>query len=400
MNFSSVPRVSFAGLTLKNPIIVASGPLTASLDLLKKAEDNGAAGASLKLTFDKVPFPTKLRSYSLPGRGLLFGVDRRLNRDEGLELMRRGKEETSLVLMANITNPSSDIEKWVSLARDFQQAGADIIEANYTCPHIGLPAEIMGEKVREELRCGAQIGQIPELCRFITRGLKEALHIPVAPKPYSEHPRFLETVKAIEEGGADGISTGSVLTSCLPAPDIYRGGRPNISLLEKASIGIVTGDPLSKHSTFGKITQIRKNSSLQVVAAGGISKWSDIVEMIMWGASAVGICTYLMWYGFEAIPKMLDGLSRYIEEQEIKSWDAIRGMALKYLTTPDELQIVPGSAQVDHKLCNGCGLCLKPGHCVAISLEGKKAYVEPELCIGCSVCVNLCPKKAIRMEAT
>ncbi len=183
-------KVEFAGVALKNPIVIASGPLTCSLDLLKRAEDSGAAGASLKLTFDHVPFPGKLRSHSLPGKGLLFGIDRRLNRDEGLNLMRKAKEQTSLVLMANLTSPSSDLEKWVSLARDFEQAGADMIEANLTCPHIGLPADTLGEKVREELRSGGMIGQIPELCLLITRALKGALADPRCPQALFESPPF------------------------------------------------------------------------------------------------------------------------------------------------------------------------------------------------------------------
>jgi dihydroorotate dehydrogenase/Pyruvate/2-oxoacid:ferredoxin oxidoreductase delta subunit len=392
-------KTFLAGIALKNPIVIASGPLTSSIDLLKRAEDNEAAGASPNLTFEKVPFPGKLRSHSLPGRGLLFGIDRRLNLDEGLELMRRGKEETSLVLMANITHPSSDLEKWKYLAREFEQAGADIIEANLTCPHIGLPAEIIGEEVREELKSGACIGQIPELCRIIVAGLKEVLRIPVVPKPFSGHPRFLETAKAIEDGGADGISISNSIPACLPAPDIYRKGKPGISLLDKVSVGIVTGNPFSKYSAFGRISQVRKNTGLQIVSSGGVAKWSDIVEMIMWGATAVGICTHLMWHGFEAIPRMLEGLKRYMEEQEIGSWDAIRGLALQYLTTPDELRVVPGAARIDPHRCNGCGLCLKPGHCVAILMKDGKASVEEQRCIGCSVCVNLCPKKAIQMEA-
>ena len=391
--------ISFAGVRLKNPIIIASSPLTSSIDLLKMAEDNGAAGASIKLTFEKVPFDGKLRSHSLPGKGLLFGIDRRLNKDEGLELMRRGKEQTSLVLMANITSPSADIAGWVSLARDFEEAGADIIEPNLTCPHIGLPSEKIGKKVLKELQSGAQIGQIPELCHDITSALKEALHIPIVPKPYSHHPRFLETVQAIQEGGADAISISSSIADCLPAPDIYRGGRPSVPLLDKTSIGIVTGNPLSKHSIFGKIARVKTNTSLEVLASGGFSKWSDIIEMIMWGASAVGICTYIMWFGFEVIPKLLSALNQYMEDQGIESLDSIRGLALPYLTTPDQLQIIEGAAQVDPDRCNGCGLCLKPGHCIAIAMTDDKAWVEPQICIGCSVCVNLCPKKAIQMEA-
>jgi MinD superfamily P-loop ATPase len=105
-----------------------------------------------------------------------------------------------------------------------------------------------------------------------------------------------------------------------------------------------------------------------------------------------------MWYGFEEIPKMLDGLRRYLEEQRLDSLTDLRGLALPYLTTPDEIRIREGSAVVAPEKCNGCKRCLKPGHCLAISLEGEKARVEPALCIGCSICVNLCPQKAIRME--
>ncbi|MGA2956879.1 MAG: 4Fe-4S binding protein [Thermodesulfobacteriota bacterium] len=392
-------KLKFAGVTLKNPLVIASGPLTSSIDLLKRAEDSGAAGASLKLTFDRVPFPGKLRSHSLPGKGLLFGIDRRLNRDEGLDLMRKAKEQTSLVLMANMTSPSSDLAQWVSLAHDFEQAGADMIEANLTCPHIGLPAETLGEKVREELRSGGQIGQVPELCFLITRGLKEAVRIPIVPKPYSNHPRFLETAKAIEDGGAEAISISTTMPNCLPSPDLYGGGRPRISLLDQASIGVVSGNPLSKHAGFGKTAIVRKNTRLQVLASGGIARWEDIVETIMWGASAVGVCTHLMWYGFEEIPKMLEGLRRYLEEQDLESLEAIRGVALPYLFPPDQIRVKEGAARITPEKCNGCGICLKPGHCLAVSLKGKKARVEPGLCIGCSICVNLCPKKAIRMEA-
>jgi Pyruvate/2-oxoacid:ferredoxin oxidoreductase delta subunit len=106
-----------------------------------------------------------------------------------------------------------------------------------------------------------------------------------------------------------------------------------------------------------------------------------------------------MWYGFEEIPKILKGLERYLEEQHLKSFDTIRGISLPFLTTPDNLQIQPGSARVDAERCNGCGSCLRPGHCTAIFLEEEKARVNPALCIGCSVCANLCPREAIRMEA-
>jgi len=53
--------IKYAGIEFKNPFIVASSPLTKNISLLKKADEAGAAGASIKLTFIKQPFYGKLR---------------------------------------------------------------------------------------------------------------------------------------------------------------------------------------------------------------------------------------------------------------------------------------------------------------------------------------------------
>lgn len=390
--------VNLAGLNLKNPIVVTSSPLTSHVDLLKVAEDNDAAAASLKLTFSRLPFAGKLRSYSVPNRGLLFGIDRRLSRDEGLELMRRGKEETSLVLLANITNPLTDIDSWISLARDFQDAGADAIEANMTCPHIGIQSTKFGKVVPQELYSGGSIGMDPAHCFAIIESLKKNLHIPVIAKPYPLHPRFVDSMKAIYKAGADAVSISTTISDCLPSPDIYNEGKPLISLLDNINLGTVSGNPLSKHSTFGKVAIVNTTVPLPIVAAGGVTNWSDVIEMIMWGASAVGICTHIMWYGFEAIPRILKGIRAYEENQDLDSLDSIRGIATKYLAQPNALRILEGSAVIDHDICNGCGKCLKPGHCVAITMKRGKARVEKDKCIGCSVCVSVCDQHAIHME--
>lgn len=393
--------ISFAGIQLKNPILIASGPLTCHLDLLKRAEDNQAAGASLKLTMAHVPFPAKLRSVSVPGQGLLFGIDHRLDAQEGLDLVRQAKEQTDLVVFGNISCPVRDIEGWVRLAADFEQAGADAIEVNMCCPHLGLPAEKLGEEVSEERRTGAQLSEQAEEARGFLSALKQNLHIPVVPKPDTGY-EFLHLLKVFENTGLDGVSLTSVIYDCLPCPDIYAEGRPTMPLADGASLGIITGNPYVKHSVFGKIAVARMNSSLPVIATGGVSGWRDIVEMTMWGATAVGICTLIMWYGFEIIPRFLKEIDGYLTRQELGSLEEIRGCSLRYLRSPEKLTIQPGFAVVDPERCTGCGACLSPGHCRAISLAEGKAAVDRTLCIGCSVCVGLCPAEAISLhrEAT
>jgi len=52
--------IKYTGIEFKNPFIVASSPLTRSIYLLKEADEAGAAGVSIKLTFIKQPFLRKI----------------------------------------------------------------------------------------------------------------------------------------------------------------------------------------------------------------------------------------------------------------------------------------------------------------------------------------------------
>ncbi|HOA16277.1 MAG TPA: hypothetical protein PKJ05_08080, partial [Bacillota bacterium] len=98
----SAPKIKFAGLELKNPFVVASGPVTSSLRKVKRCEEEGAAGVSLKLTLQKQPWKGQLRMYSVPGEASIVCHDKRLDEDEGIDLIRQSRENTDLVIFANM----------------------------------------------------------------------------------------------------------------------------------------------------------------------------------------------------------------------------------------------------------------------------------------------------------
>lgn len=56
-------------------------------------------------------------------------------------------------------------------------------------------------------------------------------------------------------------------------------------------------------------------------------------------------------------------------------------------------------AQVDTRLCRGCGRCLKACPKGAIALSGGKAVIAPERCVACGACVVACPQQAITLSA-
>jgi len=389
--------VNYAGVEFKNTFVVASGPASATIDQIKMAEDCSAAAVSTKLTFSKVPFKGKLRTYSVPGEVMVMPIDRRLDEAEGLELVRKAREQTSLVIFANMSDPGADIDKWCDLAKKFEQAGAHIIETNFCCPNIGLASYQLGRGVRSEFLVGGSIGQIPELSGSITRELKKAVKIPVVNKITPTALNMADVAVACEEAGADGIALFGGTSLAAPPVDIYNGGRPVYPLTKKNSFGFISG-PWIKLSTYKSVAQVVQNVKIPVCASGGISNWRDNVEMIMWGATLTSACTVLMWEGFEVIKEIVDGTERFMEEQGYSSYEEMRGLALEYLATPDEIELMEGAAVVDQDKCIGCGECVKPAHCDAVELKDGIAYIDPQKCVACSVCVALCPVQAIEIK--
>jgi dihydropyrimidine dehydrogenase (NAD+) subunit PreA len=74
--------------------------------------------------------------------------------------------------------------------------------------------------------------------------------------------------------------------------------------------------------------ELAQSTSLHVFGCGGISKWQDAVEYLALGASAVQICTAVMWEGVQIIEKLTSGLTKYMEKMEFESLKQIQRKAL------------------------------------------------------------------------
>ncbi len=391
--------VKFAGLELKNPFVVASGPLTADIEQIKLAEKYGAAAVSIKQVMTRQTFKGQLRAYSSPGNVLIFPIDKRLSVEEGLDLVRKAKEHTSIAIIVNLSSQEPDIEEYGRLARRFEQVGADAIEINLCCPNFSLGKRQLGmDIVEDDVETGAIIGQNPHLSAAITKIIKDSVSIPVIPKLTPTALDVGQVAWECEKAGADGLSLVGGPSLTAPPVDIYNGGKPLYPLMNNAAFGATTGSAI-RFATFKVTAQVAQRVRIPLVSSGGIDKWRHAIEMMMWGATAVSACTAIMWYGFEVISKILAGMDKFLEEQGYASYDDIIGISLKYLTSTDQLDLVPGHALVNPDRCNGCGLCLRPGHCSAIVMEEGKAIVVSKQCIGCGICASICPKKAITISA-
>ncbi|NLE76852.1 MAG: 4Fe-4S binding protein [Chloroflexi bacterium] len=382
--------IEFAGVKFRNPVVVASSPLTVKPFLLKNAWDQGAAAASTKLTFIKQSFYKRLRMYHDPKLGSIICADRRLDQEEGVRLIEETKRlAPDLVLFANINHEGPDLEQWGVLAKAMEEAGADLIEANFICPNLTLTARQLGGGAALG---GALTGQNPDLAREVVRILKGAVGIPVVPKLTPNVTDITAVAQACAEGGADGLSMAGAQMS-LPPVDLYNLDRV-YDLSVGASFGSLGGQACQLQG-YAMVAQTARRVPLPIVGGGGIFNWQHAAQYMLWGSNLVAICTSLMWYGFELIPPLLNGLEKYLGQMGFASYDDLVGKALPTIRPAADLEMIVDAPAVDPARCNGCGVCLRPGHCYAITMPDKLPIIDAEKCLGCSVCVAICPRKAL-----
>ena len=115
----------------------------------------------------------------------------------------------------------------------------------------------------------------------------------------------------------------------------------------------------------------------------------------------MGICTAVMWHGFEVVRRMLEGIDSFLDGQGYQRYEDVVGLSLAHLAATADTDLGEGNAEVDPARCRSCGRCIKPAHCDGVVEEsGGIARVIAERCLGCGVCVDLCPYDAIRMVTT
>jgi dihydroorotate dehydrogenase/Pyruvate/2-oxoacid:ferredoxin oxidoreductase delta subunit len=389
--------IAFAGVKFKNPFIVASGPVTSTIERLKRIDAQGAGGASTKLTLMELPYRSTMRMYSDPDRfGIVF-ADKRLELDEGLKLVAEAKRQTSLVIFANITHVGEDLAGWATLGKRFEEAGADIIEANLNCPNISLAGKMIGE--RAPLNLGGVVGQDPVTCEQIIRTLKSTVRIPVVGKITCRVAHIAELAQACKKGGADGVVSASGYPG-LPRMDIMNHGRPLHPCWNGVTIGSVIGGPATLSQAFANVATVAKNVQIPVIGGNGVHDWRDAIEMMMWGAGMVTACTAVMWKGYGVIGSIIRGMEDFIVKAGYGSYEELVGASLPYLMAGSDITVKPGTAVIDQELCIACGQCSDLGHCDAVVQSEGIYYVDGEACIGCGICLDVCPSGAITLEAT
>jgi dihydroorotate dehydrogenase (fumarate)/dihydropyrimidine dehydrogenase (NAD+) subunit PreA len=270
---------------------------------------------------------------------------------------------------------STEIDGWVTLSKQLEDAGVPLVELNFGCPH---------PKLMEGLRTGMNVGQDFQYACAITHAVAEALTIPIMIKVTPQVADLVHFTGMLQDAGAAAVTLTNRFLGFVP--DIETG-RPLIY----GQAGV--GGPWAKPLTLRWINEVRKAYGQGVFIAGtnGAYDWRDIVMFIMSGAHIVEMCSAVMCYGYSWLGKQVEGLDRFMDE---KGYGTILDMlgvasdaAMPYSEMPAE------KARVVSQYCTHCRICLRACFSDAMQDGEDRVWVKSENCTGCGGCYSVCPSR-------
>ncbi len=389
--------VTLGTLHFENPFILASAPPTADGKSIRKAFDLGWAGAVIKtIKPDELAIEDVSPRFGIlkDQQGLIIGFENfELVSKKSIaywtnEIRTIKKDYPGKILIASIMADLKEAS-WVKLSQEMEQAGADALELNFSCPH-GMP----------EKGIGAAIGQSSSIAAQITAWVKSAVAIPVIVKLTPNVSNIGTIATAVQAAGADAIAAINTV-QCLVGVDIETfEPLPNVGGF--STYGGYSGLAV-KPIGLRCVSQISQCVDVPIYGIGGIAKWQDAVEYIAVGAGAVQICTEVMLNGFAVIKPMLQGLEQYLQRKGIKSLGDICGLAVPKMISHESLsrQCFAKAEIVDAQKCIMCKKCVTACHesgYEAIHASAQSITIDKNKCDGCSLCSFVCPRGIINMK--
>lgn len=389
-------EMDFCGIRCENPFFLASSVIASNYEMIAKALKMGWAGVMYKtISFAEIKEVSPRFDHVKKGSTAFIGF-RNMEQlsvntpEEDFAILSRLKKDfPTKVIVASIMG--SNDEEWAQLARMSEEAGCDMVECNFSCPH-------MAEKGR-----GSDVGQKPELVRHFTEVVRAATKLPVIAKMTPNITHIEEPSIAAKEGGADAIAAINTIKSITMTHRSEVSGKSTISGYSGKAV-----KPIAQRF----ILDMRKDAQLSEIpisGIGGIETWKDALQYIMLGCNNVQVCTAVMQYGYRIIDDLILGMQTWMADEGVSVLEEVRGKAIDSYVHTDEMDrntyILP---HFDREKCIGCGRCYLScydgGH-QAIQFETqdtgeKKAERRPHLigkkCVGCHLCMLVCPADAIK----
>lgn len=295
-------KVNICGVELLNPITTASGTFGSGKEFKDYIDLNKLGGIIVKGVANKEwlgnPSPRIAETYGgmLNAVGLQNpGIDVFIKED--LPFLR----EYDTKVIVNIAGRT--IDDYCEVVRKLQDTDVDLLELNISCPN-----------VKEG---GVAFGIDTKMAETVTREVKKVAKQPLIVKLSPNVTDIVSIAKAVEAGGADGISLINTLIGM--KIDIHKR-KPVLA----NKIGGFSG-PAIKPVAVRMVYQVSKAVNLPIIGLGGITTGEDVIEFMMAGANAVSIGTANL-IDPKASIKILDEINIFMQNNKIDNINDIVGI--------------------------------------------------------------------------
>ena len=298
-------QTKLCNINLKNPTILASGILGVTKESVDRIGRNGAGAVTLKSLCheERVGFsnPTMfgydgvfLNAVGLPGQGI----------DSAVKDFKR-LDNLSVPVIGSIYGYR--IEHFGIVAKKMSSLKPAMIEVDISCPHMDY-----GKPYYADAGLTAKITKVVK---------KNSGKIPVSIKLSPNVYDIKEIAHAAEKSGADAITAINAVSGMVINLDARKPILAN-------KIGGVTG-PALKPIAVRCVYEICETVKIPIIGTGGVTYGKDAIEMVMAGATCVGIGTGIYYRGIGVFKKVCDEMTSWMEKNKFKSLNEIRGAAHK-----------------------------------------------------------------------
>jgi dihydroorotate dehydrogenase (NAD+) catalytic subunit len=287
--------VTFAGISLKNPIIAASGTFGYGVEFedvvhLDKLGGFVVKGLSREPMIGNPPprlwetAAGMLNAIGLQNIGATAFLQEKLSR---LRLIK------NIVIFANVFGYSrEDYERTIEILNDGE--GIAAYELNVSCPNTA--------------HGGLQFGGDPRSLDEVVTTAKRVAQRPLIVKLSPNVTSIAQMAHIAQEAGADAISLINTFVAMAIDPDTRK---PRI-----ANVTAGLSGPAIKPIALRMVYDAAHAVNIPVIGMGGISTAADVVEFMLAGATAVQIGTASYWDPC-ATEKIVDDLQRWCDNRGV-----------------------------------------------------------------------------------
>ena len=296
-------QTTFLGKSLHTPLVLASGVLGNNKAILERVWENGCGLPTMKSIG-----PAPREGHKNPtvidlGNGMINAVG--LPSPGYLNMEEEWQELSDRAFPVNASIYGGSVDEFVRVAEFVSAQGPDFIELNISCPNSDKHGMLFGVNAQSS--------------HDVVAAVKKVIDVPLIAKLTPAAPDIAGIAKACEDAGADAICA---INTAGPGMIIDIESRCPVLAFKTGGLS----GPMIKPIAVRCVYDIFRSVSIPIIGLGGISTGKDAIEIIMAGATLVGIGTAVRYRGINVFDKVNKEINDWLTAHDT-TMEEIRGAA-------------------------------------------------------------------------